>query len=162
MKIKIPRPEPINPQTIIDAVIARPSAHTLSKIHKTKKFVTELMSGSSLKVAKKKAGFSPTTSDRQILASPVARLVVKELVDKNFHNKRYLKKLKEFWDAKDRRATKDGDIYETPNWATQMGAFDRVTKIRELVSTDDEDRQPHGITIQIVGEGNVQLNENVP
>lgn len=158
MIVKVRKPQ-IDKEKILKAVLVKPSPTVLRKIGRTKKFVTHLLEGKSVLEAKIKSGIAPSTPSSNITGQPVARLVMKAMIDSAFSNKKYVKKLKQLWDAKDRRATKDGDIYETPNWPTQVAAFDRVTKARDLVADDDEAKQPQGITVQIVGEGNVHIKD---
>lgn len=158
MVIKLPRTS-TNTKKLVAAAIENPTVRTIQKISKTKKFVLGLMQGQSIAESKLRAGYSMTTPTAQIMKQPVARLVMKSLVEKEFHNTKYIGKLKQLWDAQDIRTTKRGDMYATPNWPAQVAAFDRVTDLRGLSEEADEDKQPQGITVQIVGEGNVSIKD---
>jgi len=140
---------------IVPAVPTPPSnLKTLQKIGQTKRFVLAVASGKSYKDAETESGIS----SHQIRHSPIAKQVVKELVARTFHDKKYVKKLKQLWDAEDLLVTKTGRIYSKPNYPAQQFALDRVSKLRGLDSEDMDSDQPKGITIQVVGEANVKVD----
>ncbi len=157
MRIQIRRSK-INSEKIVKAIVAKPSMRVLRRVKQVKAFVEAVADGKTDSQARAIANIGNTS---RVLTTPLARVIVKEMVDKRFGNNKYVKKLKTFWNAHDIRVTKQGAVYKTPNWHAQLEAFDRVTKIREIVE-DEPEKQPQGITIQIVGEGNVQLNDQVP
>lgn len=157
MRIQVRRSK-VDSEKIVNAIVANPSLRVLRRVKQVKAFVEAVADGKSNNEARAIAHIS---NNSRVLTTSLARVIIKEMVDKQFGNNKYVKKLRQFWNAHDVRVTKQGAVYRTPNWHAQLEGFDRVTKIRDIIE-DEPERQPQGVTIQIVGEGNVQLNDQIP
>jgi hypothetical protein len=152
-KRRMVHPPVVNEPEVIQAVVGEPNLKLLSKIRKVKKFVLGVAEGKTMAIAAKEAG-----ATYGMMNSPVARQLIKALIDQEFGDNKYVDKLKELWNATDVRAGKFG-TYVTPNWEAQVKALDRVGKLRGFDVPDAENTQPQSITIQVVGEANVQVSE---
>lgn len=67
------------------------------------------------------------------------------------------KKVSEMWDAKDTKSTKDGTLYETPNYKAQEFAMKTVLQIQGLEMGEEKQQRAAPTKIIVIVNGNTAV-----
>lgn len=141
---KVPKQETLDLKAIAKTLFQHPS--DIPKVIKTKKFIMARLEGKTIKDANKEAGFPEGKLQEQSLASPIAVMLLEELVQKYIPDVDVAVRLKEMWDARKIIVTQDkkGNQQELdlgPDKDLQKYAMDKrliiggVGKVKEELGT---------------------------
>lgn len=113
---------------IVDDLIKNPER--IPQILKAKRYLSARLDGKKKTVARSEAGFPKNASDRQILSSPMAKMLLDELVTQKIPDVDVAERLKEMWDSMTVQAmynpVKKAMVkIKRPNWDMRKYAMDK-------------------------------------
>jgi hypothetical protein len=126
--VQVPVLSKPNIKELVDSLIQYPKE--LPKVLKTRSYILARLNGKKITEAKREAGVSPGATEKQILATPMAQILLNELVKAQIPDTDVVERLKEMWQAtrvvaKYDPVTRTTVEMERPNWDVRKYAMDR-------------------------------------